>query len=240
MRLRDGDVNLVGGILEDSEVQSLSGYPGLLKVPVLKYLFGQENKEVRENEIVFAITPHIIRGQDLNEQNLRPVDIGNGSVVEMRHANPDAPANASAKSSPRAPAPGVGASKPTRAAGNGNPAPSPMAAPSGTPNVAPTTAPAVSPSIPSQMSSQVEVNRVPITSPKPETAENSCPTGATPEHPIGCYLNGSWRVDVGDGRGFQIPPASPGAAISTPGSRGVTGTSAQPDQKAVMTASPIV
>ena len=243
MRLRDGDVNLVGGILEDSEVQSLSGYPGLLKVPVLKYLFGQENKEVRENEIVFAITPHIVRGQDLNEQNLRPIDIGNGSVVEMRHTTPDAPTNPSAKSSPRAPA-GVGTSKPTRAAGTGTPAPPPGVAPSSTPNVAPTTTPTstptMSPSIPSQMSSQVEVNRVPITNPKQETAESSCPTGATPEHPIGCYLNGSWRVDTGDGRGFQIPPASPGAAIANPGSKGVTGTSGQPDQKAVMTASPIV
>ena len=81
MRLHDGDINLVGGILEDSETQSISGYPGLLKVPILKYLFGQENKEMRENEIVFAITPHMVRGQDLNEQNLRLVDVGTGSEV---------------------------------------------------------------------------------------------------------------------------------------------------------------
>ena len=246
MRLRDGDINLVGGILEDSEVQSLSGYPGLLKIPVLKYLFGQENKEVRENEIVFAITPHIIRGQDLNEQNLRPVDIGNGSVVELRHATPDVPANASAKSAtPRAPGNGTGtaAGKPTRA-GSGNPAAAPSPAPTAPPSaVAPTGTPAAAPVVPSQMSSQVEPTRIPVPPPKTETAEVSCPSGATPEHPIGCYLNGSWRVDVGDGRGFQIPPASPGAAISNPGSpgaKGVTGTSGSQNQKAVMTSSPIV
>jgi general secretion pathway protein D len=97
MRLRDGDINLVGGILEDSETQSMSGYPGLLKVPILKYLFGQENKEVRENEIVFAITPHIVRGQDLDEQNLRLVDVGTGSEVGIRHKDPGA---TSASSSP--------------------------------------------------------------------------------------------------------------------------------------------
>ena len=53
-RLQDGEVNLVGGILEDTETQSLSGLPWLTKVPVLKYLFGQEDKQRQENEIVSA------------------------------------------------------------------------------------------------------------------------------------------------------------------------------------------
>ena len=51
-RLRDGEVNLVGGILEDTETTSLSGYPWLTKIPILKYLFGQEDKQRQENEIV--------------------------------------------------------------------------------------------------------------------------------------------------------------------------------------------
>jgi hypothetical protein len=84
-RLQDGDVNLVGGILEETETQSLSGYPWLTKIPILRYMFGQEDKEMRENEIVFAITPHIVRGQDLTEQNLRLVDTGTGSAVGIRH-----------------------------------------------------------------------------------------------------------------------------------------------------------
>src|SRR3974390_2128384 len=60
-RLMDGEVNLVGGILEDTESKSLSGYPGLLKLPVLKYLFAQEDRQRQENEIIFAIMPHIVR-----------------------------------------------------------------------------------------------------------------------------------------------------------------------------------
>lgn len=83
-RLRDGEVNLVGGILEESETRSLSGYPWLAKFPILKYLFGQENKDQRENEIIFAITPHIVRALDVTEQNLRLVEVGTGSTVEMR------------------------------------------------------------------------------------------------------------------------------------------------------------
>jgi general secretion pathway protein D len=84
-RLQDGEVNLVGGILEDSETQSLSGYPWLTKIPILKYFFGQTDKERRENEIIFAITPHIVRAQDVTEQNLRMVDVGTGNLTGIRH-----------------------------------------------------------------------------------------------------------------------------------------------------------
>jgi general secretion pathway protein D len=84
VRLKDGEVNLIGGILEDTETGSLSGYPWLTKIPILKYLFGQETKDRRENEIVFSITPHIIRSQELSDQNLRLVDVGAGNAVDVR------------------------------------------------------------------------------------------------------------------------------------------------------------
>ena len=87
-RLQDGEVNLVAGILEDTETRSLSGYPWLTKIPILKYLFGQENKERQENEIVFAITPHIVRAQEVTDENLRLVDLGAGGSVTVGHADP--------------------------------------------------------------------------------------------------------------------------------------------------------
>lgn len=95
-RLQDGDVNLVGGILEDTETQSLSGYPWLTKVPILKYLFGQEDKQRQENEIVFAITPHIVRAQTVTDENLRLVDLGSGSSVTVRRQDPRKTASSSA------------------------------------------------------------------------------------------------------------------------------------------------
>ena len=87
-RLQDGEVNLVGGILEDTETHSLSGYPWLTKIPILKYLFGQEDKERQENEIVFAITPHIVRAQSVTDDNLRLVDLGPGAGVTVRYKDP--------------------------------------------------------------------------------------------------------------------------------------------------------
>jgi general secretion pathway protein D len=83
-RLADGEVNLIGGILQDSESKSLSGYPWLTKIPILKYLFGQENKNLEKSEIVFAITPHIIRSNEINDDNLKEIDIGTANAVEYR------------------------------------------------------------------------------------------------------------------------------------------------------------
>ncbi|HEX8798700.1 MAG TPA: secretin N-terminal domain-containing protein [Terriglobales bacterium] len=87
-RLRDGEVNLVGGILDDTETRSLSGYPLLSKIPILKYFFAQEDKQRQEDEIIFAITPHIVRSQELTNENLRLVDLGAGASVSVRHTDP--------------------------------------------------------------------------------------------------------------------------------------------------------
>lgn len=100
LRLLDGEINLVGGILEDTETQSLSGYPGLLKVPILKYLFAQEDKQRQENEIIFAIIPHIVRAQELTDDNLRLVDLGAGNTVTVRRTDAK---KASVSPSPSAP-----------------------------------------------------------------------------------------------------------------------------------------
>jgi general secretion pathway protein D len=87
-RLRDGEVNLVGGILEDSETRSLGGYPWLAKIPILGYLFGQTNKDHSQSEIVFAITPHIIRADEITDDNLRLIDVGTSSNIGLRYKEP--------------------------------------------------------------------------------------------------------------------------------------------------------
>lgn len=118
MRLEDGEINLVGGILTDSETQSISGYPWLAKIPLLKYLFGQENKDRRQTEVVFAITPHIVRAEEITDENLRLVDIGTGTSVGLRRKEPKKKA-------------GSGAPQPSKPAARGTSRPlSPTAVPS--------------------------------------------------------------------------------------------------------------
>jgi general secretion pathway protein D len=83
-RLADGEVNLIGGILEDTETKSLSGYPLLSQIPILKYLFAQENKERATSEIVFAVIPHVIRTPGITDDNLKMVDLGTANSVTYR------------------------------------------------------------------------------------------------------------------------------------------------------------
>src|SRR5258708_4579286 len=85
IRLKDGEANILGGMLEDQRTKALSGIPGLAQIPILKYLFGQTTQDHSESEIVFAIVPHIIRGTDVNEANQRPIDIGTANTIELRH-----------------------------------------------------------------------------------------------------------------------------------------------------------
>jgi general secretion pathway protein D len=88
VRLQDGEVNLIGGILDDSDTSSLSGYPLLTKIPILKYLFGQEGKDHQQSEIVFAITPHVVRANEVSDENLKMVDLGSGNSVVYRATEP--------------------------------------------------------------------------------------------------------------------------------------------------------
>jgi general secretion pathway protein D len=37
IRLKDGEVNLLGGMLEHTDTKSLSGIPGLSQIPIVKY-----------------------------------------------------------------------------------------------------------------------------------------------------------------------------------------------------------
>jgi general secretion pathway protein D len=99
IRLADGEINLLGGILEVQDTKTVSGTPLLGEIPILKYLFTSTQKEHITNELVFLLVPHVVRGQELNDLNRRAFDVGTGSGIDLRiAAKPAAPA-------PAAPAP---------------------------------------------------------------------------------------------------------------------------------------
>src|SRR6202522_1287331 len=92
IRLADGESSLIGGIFDDSQTKSLAGIPGLAQIPILRYLFGQVTQDKSQDETVFAITPHVIRGTAITELNQRPIDIGTANSIELRHVSrPAAP-----------------------------------------------------------------------------------------------------------------------------------------------------
>jgi len=118
IRLADGESSLIGGILDDSQTRSLSGIPGLAQIPILRYLFGQVTQDHSSDETVFAITPHVIRGTDVNEINQREIQIGTANTIELRHvahaaAPPAAPASqAPANQTPQPATPPANMSQP--------------------------------------------------------------------------------------------------------------------------------
>src|SRR5262249_50330371 len=61
IRLKDGETNLLAGLLRRDERKSLRGVPGIIKVPFLRDLFAANDKGLQEKDIVFTITPHILR-----------------------------------------------------------------------------------------------------------------------------------------------------------------------------------
>jgi general secretion pathway protein D len=116
IRLKDGEANLLGGIMEDQQTKSLAGIPGLAQIPILKYLFGQTTQDHSENQIVFAIVPHIIRGTDVSAENQRAIDIGTSTAIELHRKPQAAPVAAPATQSPAAPTSQMPAGHPAPAA----------------------------------------------------------------------------------------------------------------------------
>jgi general secretion pathway protein D len=84
VRLREGEANILSGILNQQDQVSWSGIPGLSSIPILKYLFGSKDHTVSNDEVVFLVVPHIVRGNDVTPDNLRPIDTGAGQAVELR------------------------------------------------------------------------------------------------------------------------------------------------------------
>jgi general secretion pathway protein D len=88
LRLRDGESNLLAGLLQQNEQTSITGFPGAIHVPVLSQLFSHNNNTSDQLEIVMMLTPHIIRSQEITEADLKPVYIGSSQSLGVGGAPP--------------------------------------------------------------------------------------------------------------------------------------------------------
>lgn len=79
IRLKDGETNILAGLIRDDERTELSGTPGLTDLPVIGRLFGVHHKEATQTDIVLTLTPHIVRVLDLSENDLRPFRLSRDS-----------------------------------------------------------------------------------------------------------------------------------------------------------------
>lgn len=93
LRLKDGETGLIGGLLQGIETSNVSGLLGTKDLPIIGKLLGTRKKSREDSEILISITPRIVRGPKLVEEDFTPLRVGTQEVprVESARANPFGP-----------------------------------------------------------------------------------------------------------------------------------------------------
>ena len=95
IRMREGEVGLLGGLINVQETKTVTGIPGLSSIPFLKHLFSGDSTEHDRSELMIVLIPHVIRRPDITPENLRAIAVGNFTTVKVNYApKPAAPAAA--------------------------------------------------------------------------------------------------------------------------------------------------
>jgi len=120
LRLKDGETQVLAGLINDEDRKSASKVPGLGDLPLLGRLFSSHLGETHKNEIVLLITPHVVRnivrpeamtsefmsGTEANAGappiTVRPVDTPAAAVVAPRAAPASVPATPAQPGQPEA------------------------------------------------------------------------------------------------------------------------------------------
>jgi general secretion pathway protein D len=138
IRLKEGEVNVLGGLFEKTDTRTLNGWPGLAKIPFLRYFFSDDKIDHQENEVLIVLTPRIVRIPEWTKGNLRALYSGSETNVQTRRETdvrtpgaqpvagtqqPVAPTASQNQAPPPAPA--------NNAGGTGGTAAAPAAAPDG-------------------------------------------------------------------------------------------------------------
>jgi general secretion pathway protein D len=76
VRLQDGEVSILGGLITSSQTKSLSGWPGLSNIPFLRYFFSSQDITTQDDEILIAVTPHVVRMPTITADDLRTLAAG--------------------------------------------------------------------------------------------------------------------------------------------------------------------
>ncbi len=121
VRLHEGEVSMISGIIQKTDSRAITGLPGLANLPIIGHLFNSETKERDRTELVIVLIPHIVRGPSITPADLQAVASGNDQVIKVSRAPRIAPAGqrpadgmvtppaSSTPAAPPATAPGAGA-----------------------------------------------------------------------------------------------------------------------------------
>ena len=79
IRLKDGETNMLAGLIRDDERRTRDGIPGLSDIPGVGHLFGHSTNERTQTDVILMLTPRIVRVLDLTEEDLRAFQMGRNS-----------------------------------------------------------------------------------------------------------------------------------------------------------------
>ena len=88
VRLHEGEVNLLAGLIQSQDDKTVTGIPGLASIPILGRLFSGESVDHNRDEIMIALIPHIIRKTEITPENLRGIAVGNATTIKLNYAQP--------------------------------------------------------------------------------------------------------------------------------------------------------
>ncbi|MGB7493030.1 MAG: tetratricopeptide repeat protein [Candidatus Acidiferrum sp.] len=84
IRLKEGEVSILAGLIQRIDTKTLNGWPGLANVPIMRYLFAADNTELQDSEVLIVLTPRIVRMPEWTKANLRALYSGTETVPSVR------------------------------------------------------------------------------------------------------------------------------------------------------------
>jgi general secretion pathway protein D len=87
IRLKDGEVNVLGGLIEQTDTNTITGIPGLAKIPIFGGFFSGNKIDHEKDEILIVLIPHIVRLPSISAENLRSISSGTDTNAEVRLAD---------------------------------------------------------------------------------------------------------------------------------------------------------
>ncbi len=84
LRLRDGETQLLAGLISKEDRSNASRLPGLGDLPVLGRLFSTQKDDSQKTEIVLSVTPRVLRNVRLPDVNMTEFWSGSEANVRLR------------------------------------------------------------------------------------------------------------------------------------------------------------
>jgi general secretion pathway protein D len=88
VRLRDGETNMIGGLISQEDRQAVSGLPGIADTPILNKIFARNQKDSRQQDVVFSVTPQIVRAPRVTVEDLLSLPMGTEQSIRVPGARP--------------------------------------------------------------------------------------------------------------------------------------------------------